>query len=77
MISASLCLSKMASVCCSSGAVVVQVVLAAETALPYLAVHTGQEHERQPRAREHGRRRRLLRRVGDPRSSTRIHWTLT
>ena len=58
-------------VCCS--AVVVQVVLAAETALPYLAVHAGREHERQPRAREHGRRRRLLRRVGDPRSSTRIH----
>ena len=72
MISASLCLSKMASVCCS-GAVVVQVVLAAESALPYLAVHAGQEHERQPRAREHGRLRRLLRRVGDPRSSTRIH----
>ena len=37
MISASLCLSKMASVYCS-GAVVVQVVLAAKTALPYLAV---------------------------------------
>ena len=73
MISASLCLSKMASAVCCSGAVVVQVVLAAKTALPYLAVHTGREHERQPRAREHGRRRRLLRRVGDPRSSTRIH----
>ena len=72
MISASLCLSKMASVFCS-GAVVVQVVLAAKTALPYLAVHTAREHERQPRAREHGRLRRLLRRVGDPRSSTRIH----
>ena len=55
-----------------SGAVVVQVVLAAKTALPYLAVHTAREHERQPRAREHGRLRRLLRRVGDPRSSTRI-----
>ena len=51
---------------------VVQVVLAADSALPYMAVHARRRHERQPRAREHDRRCRLLRRVGDPRS-TRNH----
>ena len=55
---------------------VVRVVLAANSALPYLAVHASRRHERQPRAREHGRRCPLLRRVGDPRS-TRKHHTLS
>ena len=57
-------------------AVVVRVVLAANSALPYLAVHASRRHERQPRAREHGHRCPLLRRVGDPRS-TRKHHTIS